>query len=399
MRPESNTATTRPPLANRTESIQRSPIREMFDLAQQYERTDADLVHLEIGEPDFDTPAHIVDAATQAVSEGATHYTANAGLPSLRRAIADDLAGKNYDPESEIIVTAGAMEALALTFLSVVDPGDEVLIPSPAWPNYWTQTAMAGGEPTEVPLNPADGFALDADRVIERISAETSLVVLTTPSNPTGQVYEKETIERVVSAAAEHDAYVVADEVYKDLTYDREMTSVVESTPHTDHVITLGSCSKTYAMTGWRVGWLAATPPVTEVATKLHESVTACAPAVSQYAAIAALTGSQEPVRSMHSAFSERREYVVDRVGELPAVSCPRPDGAFYLLVDVSSVGSDSATIAKQLLEDYGVVTAPGSGFGSRVDDHLRISFANDIARLEEGFDRFEEFLEAEGRR
>jgi aspartate aminotransferase len=399
MRPEGNTATTQPPLANRAESIQRSLIREMFDLAQQYERADADLVHLEIGEPDFDTPSHIVDAAARAVSEGATHYTANAGLLSLRQAISDDLAGKNYDPESEIIVTAGAMEALALTFLSVVDPGEEVLIPSPAWPNYWTQTAMVGGEPIEVPLNPADGFALDADRIIERISDETSLVVLTTPSNPTGQVYEKESVGRVISAAADHDAYVVADEVYKDLTYDREMTSVVECTPHTDHVITLGSCSKTYAMTGWRVGWLAATPPVTEVATKLHESVTACAPAVSQYAAIAALTGSQEPVRSMHSAFSERREYVVDRIAELPAVSCPRPDGAFYLLVDVSSVGSDSVTIAKQLLDDYGVVAAPGSGFGSRVDDHLRISFANDMARLEEGFDRFEAFLEAEGQR
>lgn len=396
MRSESDAHLPELQLADRTGKVTRSPIRRMFDMAQNYEGED--LVHLEIGEPDFATPDHIVRAANEAAEDGETHYTSNAGIRELRRAIANDLDdGHRYDPDEEVLVTAGAMEALALAYLTLVDPGDEILIPTPAWPNYWTQAAMVGGEVNEVPLDREDGFSLDATQVVEAIDDETALVVLTSPSNPTGQVYDAEATARVVDAAAEHDAYVVADEVYKDLTYDGGYSSIAASTDHPERVVTIGSCSKTFAMTGWRVGWFAAPARVVAAATKLHESVVACAPTLSQHAAVAALTGDYEPVTDMRDAFRERRDYVVDRIDGLPGVSAPRPEGAFYTFLDFSVVDAESTELAERLLEEYGVVTAPGVGFGSNVDDHLRISFANSTDRLAAGFDRIEAFLDAEG--
>lgn len=394
MRSQSDSTPPRPPLAWRAAATTRSPIREMFDLAQAFDGDD--LVHLEIGEPDFDTPEHVVEAASQAIREGATHYTSNAGLPELRRTIAADLAG-DYDPSTELIVTAGAMEALSLAVLTLVDPGEEVVVPTPAWPNYRTHAVMADGEFVEVPLPAENGFDLDAERVVESISEETGVVVLTTPSNPTGRVYGADDVLRVVEAAAEHDAYVVADEVYKDLTYGGEFAAVAAVADRPGSVVTVGSCSKTYAMTGWRVGWLAAPEPIVDAALKFHESTVACAPAVSQHAALAALEGDGAQVQRMHDAFAERRDYVVDRVAEIPGLSCPTPEGAFYAFLDVSAVDLDADVIAKRLLREYEVVTAPGTGFGSGFEDHLRISFANDKERLAEGFDRIAAFLESEG--
>jgi aspartate aminotransferase len=396
MRSQSDTQISAPSLARRTDLVQRSPIRRMFDLAQDHDSDD--LIHLEIGEPDFDTPSHITETATAAVKDGATHYTSNAGIPELRAAITDDIApGYEYNPDTEIIVTGGAMEALALAALTLVDPGDEVLVPTPAWPNYQTHAVMGGGEFVELPLDSADGFALDADRIVEAITDDTAIVLLGTPSNPTGQVYSAEATARVVAAAAEHNAYVVADEVYKDLTYVDNAKSIASSTNYPEHVITIGSCSKTYAMTGWRVGWFAAAPSVVDAAIKFHESTVACAPAASQHAALAALTGDQTPIREMFDAFCDRRDFVVERVADLPSISCPRPEGAFYAFLDCSAVDTDSMELAERLLNDHGIVTAPGIGFGSHVDDHLRISFANDKARIAEGFDRIERFLAAEG--
>lgn len=385
-----------PRLARRTTGVERSAIREMFDLAQGYD--DSDLVHLEIGEPDFDTPEHIVQAASDAIADGATHYTSNAGLPTLRRAVTADITDDyQYDPESQVLVTAGAMEALTLAFLTLVDPGDEVVIPTPAWPNYRTQVEMVGGKFVGVPLDSENGYALDSEAVVDAISDDTGLVVLTTPSNPTGQVYDAVATDAVVAAAADHGAAVVADEVYKHLVYEGDGRSIVDTTPHPDHVVTLGSCSKTYAMTGWRVGWFAASPAVVEAATKFHESIVACAPTVSQYAAIEALTGDQKSIRKMKKAFERRRDFLVERVAELPEITCPRPDGAFYAFVDLSAVGADSVAIAEQLLREYGVVTAPGAGFGSDAEGKLRLSFANDRANIAEGLDRIEQFLVAEG--
>jgi aspartate aminotransferase len=375
-----------------------SGIREIFEECDRLEAQGQDIVHLEIGRPDFDTPEHIVSAATDAAESGETHYTSNAGLFELREAIAAglDRGGVDVDPEAEITVTTGAMEALLLAMLSVVDPGDEVIIPTPAWPNYRTQVKLADATPVELPLSPEDEFALDPERVERTIDDETAAIVLTSPSNPTGQVYEREAVIDVIETAAAHGVYVIADEVYADLVYGDRPTGIAGYVEDADNVLTVASCSKTYSMTGWRLGWLAGPERVIDAATKLHESTTACAPSVSQHAAVAALEGPREPVDAMRDAYRERRDYVVRRIADVPDVSCVDPDGAFYAFVDVSRLGESSLDIAKRLLNEYDVVTAPGSGFGDAGEGHLRMSFANDLDRLETGLDRFETFVRDE---
>ena len=370
----------------RVRRAERSRIRVMYDLAEE---TDRELVRLEVGEPDFDTPDRVVDAAAEAARGGATHYTTNAGTPACRRAIRDAMAadyGVEHDVD-EILVTVGGMEALHLATLATVGPGEELLYPGPAWPNYETQAFLADGRGVEVPMPTETGFALDGDRLAARMGPETGAVVLTTPSNPTGRVYDPGEIRTVVEAAADHGAYVVADEVYAGLTYDREPQGIAALTGHPEHVLTVGSCSKTYAMTGWRLGWLAGDRSVIDQATKVRESTTACASSVAQHAAIEALTGPQEPFEEMYDAFRRRRDYVVDRVADIDGLSAPRPEGAFYAFLD-PDVEAESLPFAKYLLTDHGVVLAPGSGFGTAGEGRLRLSFANSMDRLEEGLDR-----------
>ncbi len=364
----------------------------MFDIAEE---VDDDLVRLEVGIPDFDTPAHVTDAACRAARDGHTSYTTNAGNPELRDAIADHMAadyGVRADPD-EVIVTSGGMEALHLAALCTVSPGDEVVFPTPGFPNYWVQTRMADGVPTPVPMPAESGFDLSADRLVDAIGPDTALVILCSPNNPTGRTYDPETVRAVVDAAADHDAYVVADEVYLGLSYEDDPRSVAAMTGNPENVLTVNSCSKRYAMTGWRVGWLAGTTDIVDQATKIHESTTSCAPSVSQHAALAALTGPQDAAQEMYDAFRERRDYVVDRVADVDGLSCPRPEGAFYAFLDPDLPGT-SLEMAEHLLREYGVVLAPGDGFGDAGAGWLRLSFANSLDRLEVGFDRLERAID-----
>lgn len=373
----------------RVRDCDRSSIRVLFDLAESMDR---DLVRLEVGEPDFDTPAHVTEAAFAAAKRGETNYTSNAGLRELRSAVAGTLTrefGLGYDAE-DVLVTTGGMEALHLAALSVLEPDDDLLIPTPGWPNYWTQARLADANPVEVELSyPYD---LEADRLIERMGADTGAVVLCSPSNPTGRVFTPDAVRAVVEAARAHDAYVIADEVYGTLTYDRDPVGTAALVEESDHVLTVGSCSKSYAMTGWRVGWLASESDVVAEATKIRESTTACTSTLAQHAALAALEGPQSPVAEMRAAFRERRDYVADRLDELDGVTAPRPEGAFYAFLD--PVGyDDSMTLAKRLVREAGVVLAPGSGFGAAGAGKLRLSFANSLERLEAGLDRLERAL------
>ncbi|WP_436934873.1 pyridoxal phosphate-dependent aminotransferase [Halovenus marina] len=383
-------------ISERVRAIEPQGIREMFELATEQ---DGDLVHLEFGEPDFDTPDHIVDAAHAAASEGMTNYTSNAGVLELRRAIADHLArdgGPRPDPESEVVVTNGGVEAIHLAIHSVADPGDEVVVPTPTWPNPISQARLASAVPVEVPMPAEDGFVPDADRIIDAIGPNTAAVLLTSPSNPTGRVVPPAVVERVAETAADYDAFVIADEVYRSLTYEETPPRAAAVTDREEWVLTVGSVSKAYAMTGWRVGWLAGPPDVLAQVTKIHESTTSCVNTPAQYAAIAALTGPQDPHEEMLDAFSARRAFVFDRLGSLPVVSATRPEGAFYAFVDVSDLPGSSADIAKRLLTEYGVVTAPGSAFGAGGEGFLRLSFANSMDRLELGLDRLESMVRTE---
>nr|WP_238323932.1 aminotransferase class I/II-fold pyridoxal phosphate-dependent enzyme [Halobacterium hubeiense] len=363
----------------------------MFDRA---ERHDGDLVRLEVGEPDFDTPEHVVEAAVDAARGGDTHYTPNAGTLELREAVAGKFErerGASFDPDSEIMATVGGMEALHLALLATAEAGEEVLIPSPVYPNYEAQAKLADATPVNVPLDADAGYALDVEAVREALSAETSAVVLNSPANPTGQVFDRDAALDVVEAAAEHDAWVVSDEVYMGLTYDGPTRSLAADA-ETDNVLVVDSVSKQYAMTGWRVGWLAGPEHLISETTKIHEATTACPSSVAQAAATRALTGDQEPIEAMYDAFLERRNYVADRIADIEGVTAPTPDGAFYAFIDVSELGDDFE-IAKELCDDYGVVLTPGSGFGPGGAGNLRLSFANSLDNLEAGLDRFEAFV------
>ena len=382
-------------VSRRVSRIEPQQIRRLFDLAN--ERDADDLVHLELGEPDFATPEHVVEVAATAARAGETNYTPNAGIAPLRRAVADRLRERGVDADADrVVVTTGGVEALYLTLLTVTDPGEEVVVPTPAWPNPLSQARLAGAEPVEVPLPSDDGFAFDADRVADAVTDRTGAVVLTSPSNPTGRVFDASSMERVVEAAARHDAHVVADEVYHELTYEGSQPSLAAVTDHPDRVVTVDSCSKTYAMTGWRVGWLSASESVASAVTKIHESTTSCVNTPAQHAAVAALTGPAAPVREMRAAFERRRDAVVDRFRETPGVSAVPPEGAFYAFVDVSDLPGSSVDVAERLLFEYDVVAAPGSAFGDAGEGYLRFSFANDLERLELGLDRFERMVEAE---
>ncbi len=380
-------------LAARVDAFGRSQIRVMFDHAEAAAASGADLVRLEVGEPDFDTPAHVTEAAFEAARDGATDYTASVGIGPLRDAIADTLQTEYdlaYGPD-QVVATTGGMEALHVATLTLVDPGESVFVPSPAWPNYEIHAALAGGhlESVELPYP----YDLDADRLIDAMDDDTAAVVLTTPSNPTGRVYDPTPIRRVTAAAAEHDAYVIADEVYAGLTYDRDPTGIAALVDQPERVVTVGSLSKTHAMTGWRLGWLAAADPVVEGATRVREATTSCPAAPAQHAGVAALTGPAAPEARMYEAFRERRDYVAERLNGIDGVRAPRPEGAFYAFLDVADV-TDSLAFARRLLEETGVVLAPGSGFGAGGEGRLRLSFANSLDRLEEGLDRLEAFLE-----
>jgi aspartate aminotransferase len=382
-------------ITDRAAAVEYSAIRKMFERASRLD--EEDLIHLEMGEPDFDTPTHITEAASTAAREGGTHYTSTAGMPELREAIATRPGGTGaFDPASEIVVTTGAMEALYLSLQAIAETGDEVVIPTPGWPNYETQARLAGAKPVSVPLAPDDGFSLDTSRVRDAISDDTAAVIISSPSNPTGQVYSRAAVSRLIETAAAHDCYVIADEVYDGFVYGSHPTGIPTYTDHQEYVLSVNSCSKRYAMTGWRIGWLAGPADIIEAATKLHSYTTACASSVSQHAAIEALTGTEEHAREMASTFRNRRDYVADRIAEIPILSAPTPNGAIYQFVDVSSLDGTSVEIAVRLLEEYGVVTAPGSGFGGGGEGYLRLSFANSQEQIERGYDRIERMVRTE---
>lgn len=384
-------------LADRVDRIEPTAIRAMYDLA---EAKGGDLVRLEIGEPDFDTPANVVDAAAAAARGGATHYTPNAGIRELRTAIAEKSRrdhGLDVDPD-EVVATAGATEAILLALLAIAEAGDDVVLPTPAWPQYRIQIRLAGATVREVPLPADSGFDLDADAVIDSIGSDTACVILNSPSNPTSRVYDPDAVAAVIEAAADHDAYVLLDEVYASLDFEGDGRSLAVAADGADarNVVAVNACSKQYAMTGWRLGWLSGSQEVVDAAATLHQGTSTCPSSVSQHAAIAALTGSQEPAERMAAAFRDRRDYAVDRIDELPGLTCPTPAGGFYAFVDVSVLEGSSFDVAERLLREYDVVTVPGEGFGDSGENHLRLSFATGMDRLEIGFDRIERMVHDE---
>jgi aspartate aminotransferase len=368
---------------------------EVLARAKALERAGREIIHLEIGEPDFDTPAHIREAAKRALDEGATHYGPAAGLPELREAIAKHVGltrGVPVSPE-EVVVTPGAKPIMFFTILALINAGDEVIHPNPGFPIYESVVNFVGGVPVSIPLREESGFGFDMDEFERRLSPRTRLIIVNSPQNPTGGVLDRRQLERIASVAVERGITILTDEIYREFLYDGESVSMLGFPGVREHAVLLDGFSKTYAMTGWRLGYGVMPAPLAEHVTRLMVNSASCTASFVQLAGIAALEGDQTPVTRMVDAFRRRRDLVVDGLNTLPGVSCIRPRGAFYAFPNVTRLGRPSGEIAERLLNEAGVALLPGTAFGAHGEGYLRLSYANSEANLRAALERMRPVL------
>lgn len=380
------------PLSSAITSIPRSGIRELMDLAW----STPGVIHLEVGEPNFATPDHILEAAARAGAEGYTKYTPNAGIPEVREAFAAKVTAHNgftSTPEN-IVVTVGAINALFLSMMVLCDPGDAVLIPDPGWPNYEIMAKAIGVRPVHYPLVPDAGFVPELE-ALEAAAATpgAKAMIINSPGNPTGAVFNRATQEQMLEIAQRHDLWLISDECYEDIIFEGPHVSPA-AIVSPERVISVFSLSKSYAMTGWRVGYASVPPEVAAMMTKLAEVITACVSGVTQKAAQAAVEGDQACVAEMRDAYQKRRGLVSDRL-EAAGMLVARPQGAFYVMADVSAAAEDGYDLCRRLVTEHGVATAPGETFGPRGAGMIRLSLAASEEDLRTGVDRVVEAMAA----
>jgi aspartate aminotransferase len=363
--------------------------------ATELERQGREIIHLEIGEPDFPTPPHVCEAAFAAVRAGHTHYCPSAGLPEFRAVIAAELSRTRAVsvPAERVIVGNGAKPFLLFTVLAVCEPGDEVIYPDPGFPIYESAIRWAGGVPVPLPLPEAADFGVDLDELAARLSSRTKLVILNWPNNPTGGIVNAEGLATAAELIAGTPAWVLSDEVYSRLLYADRFCSIASVPGMLDRTVVVDGLSKAHAMTGWRCGYACLPAPLLEPLTRFFVNSTSCVPPFIQHAGIAALEGPQDHVTAMIDEFRARRDQLVAALNELPGVSCRVPRGAFYAFPNVSALPIPSDTLAERLLDQAGVAVLAGSGFGSQGADHLRISYANSRANLSAAVTRMKQLL------
>lgn len=379
-------------VSKRSKETPPSGIRKIFNKAMFLE----DVIHLEIGEPDFDTPQHIKEAGCKAILNKYTHYTHNAGLLELREAIADYYRStQNVDVSLEnTLVSIGGTGALLLSLLAVVDIGDEVLLPNPGYPPYTSMLKMIGAIPKYYSLKENESFLPNIEEIESIITNNTKAIIINTPNNPTGIVYPPNILRRISELAKDHGLVVISDEVYERLIFDNLNHYSILKFSEEGNVIVIGSFSKSYAMTGWRVGFAVSNNvEIIKSMTELQEHVAICAPAMAQKAAFVALTESQEEAENMVKQYEKRRNLVVSLLNELPNVSFVKPQGAFYLFLNISHYSKDSYRFAEELLLKKKVAVAPGATFGSLGEGYVRISFANSEENIQKGIKQVKEFL------
>ncbi len=371
----------------------------MDDRARRLRRQGVDVLSFAAGEPDFDTPEPVKQAAIQAIRDGFTKYTSPAGIPELRQAVAERLRrdyGAAYEPD-EIVITAGGKPALYFTLQALCEPGDEVLVPVPAWVSYIEQIRLAGARPVAVPTEAAEDWQPTADRVAPLVTPRTRAIVVNSPHNPTGAVYTRETLAGLVALSQRHGFYLLSDEIYERMVYDggRHVCVPAAWPEAADRIVLLNSMSKTYAMTGWRLGYAAAPRPIAEAITALQGHLSGNPNSIAQKAALYALT-ERVDLSEMVAEYDRRRRYVVARLGDLPGVACGTPRGAFYAFPDVRGVlggpgPTTSAALGEYLLDRAHVAVVPGEAF--EAPGFLRLSYATSMARLEQGLDRIAQAL------
>jgi aminotransferase len=379
-------------VGKRAKELPYSGIREIFDLAGKLEN----VIHFEIGEPDFDTPKPIIQGAFRAAMDGMTHYTGSAGLLKLRARIAERLTEQlnvSYGPDN-IVVTAGGMEALLLTMFVALNREDEVVFPSPHWPNYPAHVLLAGGRYAKLSLSADDGFRPSLQALERTVTNDTKMLLLNYPHNPTGAVMEADDLQSIARFARQRDVIVCSDEAYETLVYDgRKFLSIASLDGMQDRTVIIRTFSKTYAMTGWRIGYLAAPAKFAKRAGKLHEHTSACTSSVSQMAALTALDTSDDVSQSMVEEYESRRDIVMQYLQGVPEIRILKPQGTFYAFVDISSFGLSSFDFSRRLLEKARVAVAPGSAFGEEGEGYIRICFANSVDNIKRGLERMEKMI------
>ncbi len=370
---------------------------EFLARAQQLEATGRDVIHLEVGEPDIPTFAHIRAAGIDAIRDGRTRYNPPGGIRALREAVAADAGrrrGMEIDP-GQVLISPGAKPNMLFPVLALVRPGDEVIYPDPGFPTYLEMIKIAGGVPRPVRLLEEHGFSFDLDDFDRLISARTRLIVLNSPANPTGGVLPLENLEHISTAAHRHDCWVLSDEIYARMAYDGLSVPSIASQPGmADRTIIVDGFSKTYAMTGWRLGFGIMPADLAERVELLLTHAFGCTAEFTQYAGLEAISGPQEAVRSMVAAYQERRDFIVEGLNRIPGIHCRRPQGAFYAFPNVRSFGRSSTELAHLLLEEAGVALLPGTAFGQYGEGYLRLSYANGMEQLGEALERMAETLQ-----
>ena len=373
--------------------IKPSGIRKLFDLAQGKKG----LVSFGIGEPDFVTPTHIREAAKKALDEGYTRYTPNLGFSEFRKALAIKLNQKNkisVTPE-EVVVTSGGTEALFFAFYILINPGDEIIIPDPGFVTYESQVYFAGGTPVHFPLWGENNFHPDLEELKNCITPQTKAILLNSPSNPTGASFNKEELFAIAQLAQEKDLFVISDELYEDIVYDgREHISIASLPGMKEKTISIFGFSKSYAMTGWRLAYLAAPLNLVKEIAKLLQNTAVCANSVAQRAGQAAIQGSQDCVKEMFTAYNERRNVLAKGLNEIQGLSCHAPEGTFYVFANIKETGMSAEELSMYLLEECKVVTVPGTAFGRQGEGYIRLSFATSLDMVKEGIARIKKGIE-----
>lgn len=381
----------RNPLSETIVTIPPSGIRKFFDIVSEMK----DAISLGVGEPDFDTPWHIREEGIYSLEKGRTFYTSNAGLKELKEEISKYLQRKcsvSYDPVSEIIVTVGGSEAIDIAMRAMLDPGDEVLIPQPSYVSYVPCAVLAGGVPVIIELEEKDQFKLTPEKLLEKITPKTKLLVLPFPNNPTGAILEKEELEAIANIVIEKDLFVISDEIYSELTYKGLHTTIASLPGMKERTVLINGFSKSYAMTGWRLGYAAAPQVILEQMLKIHQFAIMCAPTTSQYAAVSALRNGDADVAMMRESYDQRRRFVLNAFKEMN-MDCFEPFGAFYAFPSIKRFGMSSDEFATRFLQEEKVAVVPGTAFGACGEGFLRVSYAYSLKSLKEALGRMERFV------
>jgi len=373
--------------------IKPSGIRKLFDLAQNRK----DIISFGIGEPDFITPDHVREAAKQAIEEGYTHYTPNAGFADLREALSQKLNDFNHIPakSEEVLVTSGGTQALFSAFYVLLNPGDELIVPDPGFLVYGSQVILAGGNPVFLPIREENHFQIDPDELEKMITLKTKAILLNSPSNPTGMVINREILEKVAEIAKEHNLFIISDELYEDILFDgRKHLSIASLPEMKERTISIFGFSKSYAMTGWRIAYVTCPEFLVKEMIKIQQNTAVCPNSVTQRAVLYGLQNQQETkasIEKMRAAYQERRDVIMNGFSEIDGFECLPPQGAFYAFPNITKTGKNSEELSMYLLDECGVVTVPGNAFGQYGEGYLRFSFATSVDMIQNGLEKIKE--------